>query len=178
MRKQLFYLFAALLLAASVHAVLMTPLSIEKMAARADLIVQGKVLSKTAQRDEQGRIFTKVEVQVLDVWKGAVTNSPLVFVHGGGSLGEEKAEVGGQAEYAIGEELALFLILNERREPVTIGLAQGKFIIETNGQGEKHARNIFHGGTADTARVTTSSAATSSALPLSELKRRARVLPQ
>src|SRR5689334_7993195 len=69
------------------------PLTVEALARQAELVVQGTVLSKTCQRDPAGRIYTKVELEVTDVWKGAVTGSPMVLVHGGGILGEQRSVV-------------------------------------------------------------------------------------
>jgi hypothetical protein len=54
--------------------------------------------------------------------------------------------VSGQVEYVIGEEIVGFYVLNQRGEPVTIGLCQGKFDVWQDKQsGEKFACNIFHG---------------------------------
>ena len=47
---------------------------------------------------------------------------------------------------SAGEEFVAFLVFNPRGEPVTIGLAQGKFHVWRDPQtGEKFANNLFHG---------------------------------
>jgi hypothetical protein len=132
------------------YAVLMRPLAVDELARKADLIVQGTVLDKTCLRDDAGRIYTKVNIRVAEVWKGALpTNaSPqvLTVVQGGGTAGDVREEVSGDVQYDAGEEFVAFLVFNSRGEPVTIGLAQGKFHVWRDPQtGEKFANNLFHG---------------------------------
>jgi hypothetical protein len=137
---------AALLLLAplALRAVDFQPLSIEALSARADWVVQGKVLSKTCLRDPAGRIYTRVELDVLDVWKGTTPSRPLRIVHGGGVLGDEQARVSGQVDYGLGEEVVAFLVRNTRGEGVTVGLMQGKFHVWAEG-GIQFAASPFHG---------------------------------
>lgn len=135
-----------LLLARPLQALLLDPLSLETLTRQADVVLQGKVLSKTCLRDAAGRIYTRVELEVLDVWKGAISGTPLVLVHGGGILGDKQSSVAGQAHYAVGEEVVAFLVRNERGEAVTLGLMQGKFQVwKDRVTGIKYAHNPFHG---------------------------------
>jgi hypothetical protein len=139
-------LFLWLLLGPSIGAVLVKPLSIQELTARARLIVQGTVLSKSSHRDPEGRIYTQVQVRVLEAWKGTPAADPLMVVHGGGAVGEERSEVPGQVEYRVGEAIVAFLVLNQRGEAVTIGLAQGKFQVwKDEASGVFLVRNPFHG---------------------------------
>ena len=139
-------LFLLLLLMPSAGAVLLTPLSIPELSARAQLIVQGTVLSTSCLRDPEGRIYTQVKVRVMEAWKGTPAADPLIIVHGGGRVAEERSEVPGQVEYRGGESFVAFLVLNQRGEAVTIGLAQGKFRIwKDETTGTFLVRNPFHG---------------------------------
>ena len=127
-------------------AVVLEPLSIDALTAQADLVLHGVVLSKTCQRDPSGRIFTTVELEVTDVWKGAISGNPFVIVHGGGILGEQQAVVAAQVQYDLGEEVVAFLVRNARAEGVTIGLMQGKFRVWKDAvSGARYAANPFHG---------------------------------
>lgn len=124
----------------------MSPLSIEQLSTKADLVLQGKVLDQTVQRDPQGRIYTAVRLEVEEVWKGNLATNRFTVVHGGGVLGDEVAIVSGQANYEVGEEVAVFLILNSPEAGVSVGLAQGKFHTWRDpGTGERLAQNRFHG---------------------------------
>jgi len=140
----LLFLFLGLLLPAA-QAERIFPLSIEQMAARAALVLHGNVASKTVQRDREGRIYTRIELAVAEEWKGAAKTNRFILVQGGGVLGEEVAMVSGQEEFSIGEEVVLFLVLNQRHEGVVIGLTQGKFKVATDASGGKTVYNMFHG---------------------------------
>jgi hypothetical protein len=129
------------------RALVVVPLSINDLTAKAALIVQGTVVSQSCQRDAEGRIYTKVELRIADVWKGTPSSNPLAIVHGGGILGEERVVVSGQVSYHIGEEVVAFLVINPRGEAVTLGLAQGKFRISKDSvTGKSFVHNPFHGG--------------------------------
>jgi len=124
---------------------LVNPLSLDQLESEADLVAQGKVLSKTCQRDSSGRIYTSVDLLVTDVWKGKVARSPLTIVHGGGTLGEEQSVVSNQVEYSVGEDVVAFLKINSDSQGVTVALAQGKFHIWQDASGAKFVHNGFHG---------------------------------
>jgi hypothetical protein len=122
------------------------PLSLPELTGKAELVVLGTVLSKTCQQDEAGRIFTRVELQVAEVWKGAVAAQNLAVVQGGGILGDRRIVVSGQVEYTVGEEVVAFLVRNGRGEAVTLGLAQGKFhVAQDSPTSIKTVHNLFHG---------------------------------
>jgi len=168
----------AILLPGAATAVLFEPLSIEALAGKAEIVIQGTVRGKTCQRDAAGRIFTRVEVEVTDLWKGAVAGSPLVIVQGGGTVGPEESRPSGQVHYDVGEEVVCFLVRNGRGEAVTVGLMQGKFHVWKDGAGSRFAANPFHGAPAEAAsplRVKSSGigpGATPSVLSVAELRQR------
>jgi hypothetical protein len=121
------------------------PVSLESLANAAELVVRGTVASKSCQRDGSGRIYTRIQLDITEVWKGDVPPN-FSIVHGGGILGEERVTVSGQVQLEIGEEVVLFLVLNQRGEGVSIGLGQGKFRIEKDAKsGELCAHNPFQG---------------------------------
>ena len=140
-------LLAFLILSAvALRADVSIPIPVEQLTAKAGLIAQGKVSRITVQRDPQGRIYTRVELDVSETWKGHLPTNHCVIVHGGGVLGEEQAVVTGQAEYEVGEEVVAFLIQNPRGDWVSIGLAQGEFHVDKDPTtGEKVVHNPFHG---------------------------------
>src|SRR2546428_9045966 len=83
MKREFLLLFLSCVLAPSLRAIQFTPLSIEQLAEESALIVQATVLSKSCQRDSAGRIFTKVELEVADIWKGSLPTNRFTVVHAG-----------------------------------------------------------------------------------------------
>lgn len=127
-------------------ATLMVPLSIPQLAAESDLIVHCKVISITTTLDADRRIVTRVLTEITETWKGQHPASRLQVVLAGGTLGTKQVVVDGQPDYRPGEELVLFLKSNNRKEAVTVGLAQGRFIVWANPTtGQKEVYNPFHG---------------------------------
>jgi molybdopterin-binding protein len=154
----------------------MRPLAVEALAAKAQLILHGTVLSTTVLRDDAGSIYTKINLQVSEVWKGTLATNHFTIVHGGGVLGEITTTATGQVSFDVGEEVVAFLVLNQRGEGVCIGLSQGKFQIWSDpATGEKLARNHFHGRNPN-ATNNLQSANIINRLSLAELKQRAQAV--
>jgi hypothetical protein len=177
MKRESLLLFLSCVLAPSLRAIQFTPLSIEQLTRESALVVQATVLSKSCQRDSAGRIFTKVELEVAEIWKGSLPTNRFTVVQGGGILGDRKATVSGQAEYGIGEAVVAFVVFNQRGEGVTLGLAQGKFHIgKEAGTGERLVHNLFHGETNSRRQPIAGNPVLSvrPRLTLAELKRRVR----
>jgi hypothetical protein len=152
MKNLLFLAFCALILTStepSARADRMKPIAVETLAARADWILQGTVLSISSQKDAEGRIYTKVELQVDEAWKGTVTSNRFTIVHGGGVVGDEQTSVSGQVEFKVGEEVVVYLVRNPRGDGVCIGLSQGKFKVTRDASGQKTVKNPFHGQGSD-----------------------------
>jgi hypothetical protein len=155
----------------------LVPLTIEQLTSHSQLIIQGAVLSKTCQRDPAGRIYTKVELEVSEVWKGAWTNRMFTLVHSGGILGNRKATVSNQVEFEIGEEVVAFVVVNQRGEGVSLGLAQGKFHVWQDAVTQlKFVCNPFHGHPKAVANreVLQRPAAGGGSITLAELRNRVR----
>lgn len=127
-------LLLGIVLPRGTHAAGVTPLPVEILAAKATWVVRGRVESLEATRGSDGRMTTRVEVPVTEVWKGTPTNR-IGVVLAGGILGNRRVSVIGQAEFRVGEEVVLFLIPNERGEGVIVELAQGKFALHKDDSG-------------------------------------------
>lgn len=160
----------------SALATLMVPLSIPELAAQSDLIVHGTVISINTRFDSDRKITTRVRLEIAETWKGRSANSRLEIVLAGGTLGAKQVIVDGQPNYSPGEEVVLFLKFNQRKEAVTVGLAQGKFVVWTNPHTDrKEAYNLFHGspphGTTTLHGPDSYPVAAERSLELAELKR-------
>ena len=144
--RSLTFLVALLAGAALGQAASQVPLSIETLAAKADAVVHGRVVRMSCQRDDEGRIFTKVHLQIIEQVKGQQRGGTLVVVQGGGVLGRRIARSPIQAKYKVGTEVVVFAVFNSRGEAVTIGLNQGKFdVVRQPEIGLATVRNPFHG---------------------------------
>lgn len=147
------------------------PASIEQLAGQARLVVRGIVTAKSCHEDSEARIFTRIELAVKEVWKGAATGAILHIVQSGGVLGNRMTTVSGQANYRLGEEVVVFLDFNERGEAVTLGLSQGKVTVNrpaTSDPDQATTASTQVGQVAKAARVTGSGPA----MALEELRRR------
>lgn len=155
--------------AGRIAAAIGAPVPVEDLAKRADTVVHGKVDALGCTRDPAGRIFTRVELDVAEVWKGKPAGR-FTLVLAGGILGARKVAVLGGPEYRLGEEVVVFTARNQSGEPVTLDLAQGKFTVETaKASGAKHVANGVLGGPADKSGYRLP---TQVPLELSELRRR------
>jgi hypothetical protein len=174
MKTKLLFLMGALFLSVcSLPGLQMRPLSIQQLTDRAQMVLHGNVARKSVQRDLEGRIYTRIELDVTETWKGRSNAPSFVIVQSGGVLGEEAVLVEGQEDFAISEEVVVFLVLNQRGEGLVIGLVQGKFKVTRDSDGEKIVHNPFHGTVAGQ-KKSASIAGTSrtSRLSLSELRTR------
>ena len=153
------------------------PLSIETLAAKADAVVHGRVVRMSCQRDDGGRLFTKVHLQIIEQVKGRERGAALVIVQGGGVLGGQIARSPIQPKYKVGTEVVVFAVFNSRGEAVTLGLNQGKFDVVMQPEiGLATVRNPFHGLAKrdDPRAVVKRALGQAKSLTLAELMRRVR----
>ena len=178
MKGRSFALLTALLAGVALaQAASQVPLSIDSLAAKADAVVHGKVVRMTCQRDDEGRMFTKVHLQIIEQVKGRHRGGTLVVVQGGGVLGRRIARSPIQPKYRVGAEVVVFAMFNSRDEAVTLGLNQGKFdVMRQPKTGLATVRNPFHGLAKrdDPRAVVKRALGQSKPLTLAELKRRVR----
>ena len=140
------FLVILLAVAALGQAASQVPLSIETLATKADAVVHGKVVRMSCQRDDGGRIFTTVHLQIIEQVKGQERGAGLVIVQGGGVLGRRIARSPIQPRYRVGAEVIVFVVFNSLGEAVTLGLNQGKFdVVRASETGLTTVRNPFHG---------------------------------
>ncbi len=162
------FLLLGLLAAPWARADAPVPVPVEELARRADWVVHGRVASLEASRDAEGRIFTRVELEQTEIWKGLATNH-FSIVFGNAVLGDRWTKVVGGPEFRLGEEVVVFAIRNPNGDAVTLDLAQGKFTVREVKDGPKLVSN----GVLSDAGVTTSyRLPTQVPLSLDELKRR------
>jgi hypothetical protein len=97
---------------------------------------------KVGSRIEGGRIYTQVEFAVDETLKGEI-GSTLELELLGGVYEGLRLEVAGMPAFAIGEDVVLFLSEKDNKGRAwPVGLAQGKFRIETQGAAKTVRRDM------------------------------------
>jgi hypothetical protein len=116
---------APLLLSGAAPASLIKSMDLAELTAGAGRVVLGEVLSVQSQWDAGHRtIFTRVEIQVAETWKGPATpGGRLTVFQPGGSVGDIEMRVHGLRSFQPGERAVLFLSAGD--PAYTIGLGQG-----------------------------------------------------
>ena len=96
----------------------------------ARVIVKGKILSIESSFDEQqGRIFTYVKLKVQEVLKGQITERKIVIKELGGRVGDRISVVYGNPEFALGEQVLMYLDTWKDGSLRTYQMFLGKFSI-------------------------------------------------
>ena len=129
--KRLWSCAVVVLLASVASAGEHRPLSIAGLAMASNAIVIGQVDSVAASRDPvTGGIYTYVTLQTSEIWKGSLELGPITIKQLGGRLDDQGLMVPGQATFAVGEYVLVFLEARPRdRTLYTSGLWQGKWSI-------------------------------------------------
>jgi hypothetical protein len=93
---------------------------------RSDRVLVAEVLSVDAAWDkDHKRIYTSIELQVAEMWKGAMPPTRrLKIVQPGGSVGDIEMRVHGMPSFTAGERAVLFLRGTDTA--TVVGMAQGK----------------------------------------------------
>jgi hypothetical protein len=108
-------------------------ISLEDAVNRSEMIVTGDVIRTWAAWDSQHRfIWTHTEIAVRDRWKGTTGRTITVSEPGGFAEGSGQA-IAGMVRYAPGEQVVAFLYRTPHGYIRTMGLAQGKFVIDVQG---------------------------------------------
>ncbi len=114
---------------------------VDEMARRSDVVAVGRVVSLESTRDPGGHLFTKIELETSEIWKGPTTRQ-LTLVSGSAVLGERWVKVVGEEPFRLGEEVVVFAVRNAAGEAVAIHPSQGKFRIHADRvSGERLAEN-------------------------------------
>lgn len=117
--------------ASSAAATVMVRATVERLTAASERVVLGTVAEARAQdggpRGERG-IFTRVEIAVAETWRGAPSDSVVFWVHGG-RVGDRAMMTHGQATFAPGERVVVFLH-DAGGALFPTGMSQGKWLVE------------------------------------------------
>ncbi len=124
----------------SLGATMTTPLTLEQMVQRSDVIIQGRYLRSWAAWDDGHQfIWTHSEIEVTDPLKGS-PGATVVVSELGGIVGDVGMSVAGMPRYRPGEEMVLFLYQTPIGYWRARGLTQGKFTVRTDAAGGQRVR--------------------------------------
>lgn len=133
-------IFAALILLAQppARASMVPALDLPALTSLADRVVVGEVLSVQSAWDRAHQhIFTRIEVQVAEIWKGERPPSgKIVISQPGGQVGDIEMRVFGLAEFHEGDRTVLFLQGSELGA-ATVGLGQGARPLRFDGTAQR-----------------------------------------
>jgi hypothetical protein len=121
----------------------MVELTLEELAAGSPDIINGEVLSKESQWNEDSTfIFTSVTIRVTDLHKGSLSPSNTITVMTpGGEVGETGLGVEHAPRFEVGQEVIVFLTpVRELTYSVT-GWEQGKYTVE-DGQVKEKSKSV------------------------------------
>jgi hypothetical protein len=125
------------LLAASAHATVLVPADLGELSRDARAIARGRVVAVDPQwTDDHRTIETVVSLEVDAYLKGSF-GPVLQFRVPGGSLGRFRSIMVGAPEFAVDQQVVVFLGANGPSVPYVLGLSQGVFriVAATGGSG-------------------------------------------
>ncbi len=113
---------------AQVNATTMSPLTQDQMTDASDLVVRGIVTETWTERDDIGRIWTRVQVEVNDTFKGDAVEGVLISQMGG-VYANDYQPMHGAPVFDVGEEGYFFLEHLEGGYTGVVGWWQGKYTV-------------------------------------------------
>ena len=116
--------------------------SIGDLTQKADCVIHGTVEGLTSRRDGNGKQLTEVDLLIRETWKGTQQNR-MIIATAGGTLGDRKVLIPGQAEFRIGEEVVLFVVTNVLGQGIVVELSQGKFEVNTSTNGSQVSNGVW-----------------------------------
>lgn len=130
MKRLEWMMFAVILLwTGFADATTVVELKLEDLLELSDAVIVGDVRSADAFV-EDGRVHTRIRVDVAEVWKGT-PDKTVEIVHMGGRTEERATIVHGMPAFLAGERVLVFLEQpNGLSHYVVTGLTQGKYLIE------------------------------------------------
>lgn len=120
------------------------PQTVEQLADRSTHVVRAVVQSrKSAREPGPAGIYTRTSLKVEDVLKGQLGKT-VVLRQAGGTVGTEQVELPGDGVLGEGERVLAFLNCAPGKDYCTlVGLAQGKYHLDSDGHGGFTATRDF-----------------------------------
>jgi hypothetical protein len=130
MRSSVLVLSVICLLATSVDATTVAPLSFEQLVSESSAVVYGRVSDVRSQWTADRRfIESVVSIEVIKGMKGGASET-IAFTVPGGQVGRYRNIIPGAPMFAPGDLAVFFLTAHGARLPVTTGLTQGVYRVQ------------------------------------------------
>ena len=130
MRSSVLVLSVICLLATSVDATTVAPLSFEPLVSESSAVVYGRVSDVRSQWTADRRfIESVVSIEVIKGMKGGASET-IAFTVPGGQVGRYRNIIPGAPMFAPGDLAVFFLTAHGARLPVTTGLTQGVYRVQ------------------------------------------------
>ncbi len=175
--RVLFFTASLAILPHAADASVAIALPLEELTARADRILVGEIVSvQSSWNAGRTRIFSTIEVQVAELWKGAApAANRIVIVQPGGVVGDLEMKVHGMPIFTVGERSVLFL--RGRGDPwQVVGMAQGRRPLRFDVTNRRWMADPAGLAGLVTIEPAGKDRTPVPALPLEEIRRRVRVL--
>ena len=117
--------------ASSAQSTVVVMHSLEEMTRRSEIVVEARVADQRVV-EEDGRIITLTDIEVIDGLKGAKPGDIMTIYQVGGTLNGTRMWIEGAHRYEIGEQMVLFGVRHGERV-VSYGVGLGKFRIVYDG---------------------------------------------
>lgn len=117
----------------------------DQLARTSAAAVQGRVVAVSSQWDAD-TIYTFVTIDVVKAWGLGDTPARVVVKQLGGVVGPTALRIGGQATFAVGEDVLVFLDVRPRDNTLSVaGLEQGKWLLTGSADAATSALRETHG---------------------------------
>jgi hypothetical protein len=128
-----FWVCVLLVGAARAQATTLVPIDLQELARSASAVVRGRVSETRVQwTGDRRSIETVVTIEVEATLKGSL-EAPVRFSVPGGTMGRYRRILVGAPELATGDHLVVFLDWRGPGMPYLVGLGQGVFRVESDG---------------------------------------------
>jgi hypothetical protein len=125
---------------APASATLLVPMDDATLVARSDLVVEGRVERIESALLPGPRVVTRITLAVARALKGTPAAATIVVTEPGGSVGWLDVGIVDAPEFAVGEDVLVFLRRRDDGTLSTTALALGKYTITTELDGVRRAR--------------------------------------
>ena len=118
--------------------------TLEQRVEMADVIVRGTVAEVWTERDDQGVIWTRAQIEVSDVLKGDSDLETVVVDQIGGEWAGMHMAMAGASRYSPGEEIVVMLDELDSGYMAPVGMFQGKYTVTMDPRLRQKVAVRFH----------------------------------